>query len=84
MGYNTAERGVEEVWIFADGLLEASYAVVCEDVKVYTVAVLLAKLIQSSELRDLDFVIIAARGVSVSTEFTLTEVKLTTGRDLHE
>ena len=47
---NSAEGGIEEVGVIADGLLEAGYAVVGEDIEVDAVAILLAELVEGCEL----------------------------------
>lgn len=53
-GDDTAEGGVEEVWVFGDGSLEAGCAVVGEDVEVDGVTILLTDFVEGGELGELN------------------------------
>lgn len=56
--YDAGEGSVEEVWVVADGLLEAGSAVVGEYLEVDAVAVLLTEFVQCGKLRDLDQIVV--------------------------
>ena len=82
-GDDAAERGVEEIWILGDGILEASRAVFCEDFEINAVAVLLAEFVEICELGQLEEIVVAACdwsivvGIDAKQSFHSLLVKIT-------
>lgn len=66
-----------------DGLLEASHAVICEDVEVDAVAILLAEIVESGGLENMGEVVVAAVGWLILGDVKELKKGLTDGKGHH-